>query len=467
VLSRIYAAHWAVIPNLGLDLMVTPMLLLLPALVAGRIATAVILLLPVLGVVAYSRASFRSRSYWPLAAGLVATNATVLLGFLNFIAATGFALLLAAFWIARRDRAPLLVVPACALGAVGLFFCHLMGLALFLVLVGAFELEAVWRRPRDAARRILAAATLPVVPLLLYLLSPFAAATGPALWMPPAGKAMQLLTPFIGYAMVPDLLAAGLVVAGIAALALGGRLRMRPHGAIAVAVLLACYFAAPFIAKGTCFLDTRFAVMLGYLLFGATLPVRLPRRAASVLALGVAGLFAWRVATVGLAWHAYQADIDGMRAAIAPVGPGARVYVTSVAPEEARAYWRHAPRSRQLWTGVRLDYHLAGLLVLEHRAFWPFLFADPAQQPLAVLPPYQRLADEADPMLPHRLMRADDPRLCDYDFLLLLDAGGEPDPAGYDPGRLTLLRANDTAALYRIIPPDACPAAPKLSVARQ
>ena len=64
------------------------------------------ILLPVIGTIAYSRAMFGAYSAWPLASGLVAYNATLLLGFLNFVAAIGIALLLAAGWIAWRDRHP-------------------------------------------------------------------------------------------------------------------------------------------------------------------------------------------------------------------------------------------------------------------------------------------------------------------------------------------------------------------------
>ena len=87
ILSRMYAAHWAVIPNLGTDLVLPPLLHLLPVHLAGRIVVGISILLPVAGTIAYSRAVFGVYSPWPLASGLVAYNATLLLGFLNFVAA--------------------------------------------------------------------------------------------------------------------------------------------------------------------------------------------------------------------------------------------------------------------------------------------------------------------------------------------------------------------------------------------
>ena len=121
ILSRMYAAHWAVIPNLGTDLVLPPLLHLLPVHLAGRIVVGISILLPVAGTIAYSRAVFGAYSPWPLASGLVAYNATLLLGFLNFVAAIGIALLLAAGWIAWRERHPGRTVALATVGAVALF----------------------------------------------------------------------------------------------------------------------------------------------------------------------------------------------------------------------------------------------------------------------------------------------------------------------------------------------------------
>src|SRR5262249_45491967 len=89
ILSRIYAPHWAIIPNLGIDLILPPLLHVLPVHVAGRIVIGLAVLLPVFGTVAYSRAVFGTLSAWPFASALVAYNGALLLGFLNFVAGIG------------------------------------------------------------------------------------------------------------------------------------------------------------------------------------------------------------------------------------------------------------------------------------------------------------------------------------------------------------------------------------------
>ena len=58
VLSQMYAAHWGIIPNLGMDLMLAPLLHVLPIHLAGRMVVGGAILLPVIGTIAYSRATF-------------------------------------------------------------------------------------------------------------------------------------------------------------------------------------------------------------------------------------------------------------------------------------------------------------------------------------------------------------------------------------------------------------------------
>jgi hypothetical protein len=157
------------------------------------------------------------------------------------------------------------------------------------------------------------------------------------------------------------------------------------------------------------------------------------------------------MATIGYAWHQHQHDVADMRAVIASVLPGARVFVAGVSPEEAPAYWRDGPLSRMLSNGIRLDYHLPALLLIEHRAFWPFLFDNPSQQPIETLQPYRELADRAGSVADSAELAV--PRsamLCGFDYLLLLEAGARPDLQDFGAGRLLLLARSDVAALFRI-----------------
>ncbi len=453
LMAQMFTAKWAIIPNLAVDLIAPPLFRLFPVHVAGRIIIAVAVLLPVLGTVAFHRAVFNQRSWWPLASALVAYNAALLLGFLNFIIALGLALLLAAAWIAGRKTRPVGTLVLVFFGTILLFFCHLMGLAFFAVLIGMYEAEQAWKdkagRHGGLWRRGLAVAAVLVVPSALFLASPFQQAEGELGWLPLNQKLVQLIFPFLNYSFPLDV-ATGLMVIGFAMLCLMARWGvLRLHCAAAIALLGLLCAVAPFAFKGTMALDSRFAIMVGFLTFAGMSPEQLPRRVAAFAIPGMAGLFVLRMAILALAWHGHQADVTELRAVIASVPPGSTVAVATVTPSEAPDYWRHAPLGRMLSDGSMLDAHMAALLLIERRAFWPFLFAEPSQQPIALRPDYQRLADQTGGMRPHLMLGQG---ICGYDFLLLLDAGGEPDLAAYGAERMDLVAALDAAALFRVRP---------------
>jgi hypothetical protein len=457
IVSRMYAAHWAIIPNLGTDLVLPPLLHLLPVHVAGRVVVGVSILLPVVGTVAYSRAVFGCYAPWPLASGLVAYNATLLLGFLNFVTAIGIALLLAAGWITWRERHPVRAAALATVGAMVLFFTHLMGLVFFYVLVAGFEFEQQWphrsRRHTVLARLAVLMPSL-VAPLGLYLVSPLAPLADGAEFASFADKARQLVFPFANYILPLDIATAcaiGMFL--LACLAMPRCCRASPGSELALLVTALLFLAAPWAFKGTYFLDARFVIMFGFLLFGALLPTNLSPMAALSAAIAFTLLFGVRMAVVAFAWQAHNHDIADLRSVTASVPPGARVLVAAVSPEEAPEYWQNVPLSRRLSLGLRLDHHLPALLLIEHRAFWPFLFDNPSQQPVTTLEPYRGLAERSDSIPDHRAIdvpgKVD---LCGYDHLLLLDAGGEPDLAHFAADRLTLFAQSDIAALFSIRP---------------
>ena len=459
LLAKMYAPHWAILPNLAVDLLAPPLFLLFPVHVVGRILVGLGLLLPVLGCFAYHRAVFPravsgGSGWWPLGAGLVAYNAALLMGFLNFVIALGLALLLAAIWIESRGRRPAGTLAIAAAGALLLFVCHLMGLVLFAVLVIAHEAEQAWREMQQGrngrpAARLLAIGAVMAVPAALFLAAPFQQAEGTTAWLSLPQKLVQAMFPVMNYSFPLDLVTA-VLLSGLVLLLLVTRWGVVPlHCAAALLVLGLLWAVAPYGWKGTWALDARFAVMVGFMVFAAIDPARMPRRAAQAAAALLGGLFVLRMALLAFAWHGHAGVLAELRQVIAAVPAGATVDVTTVTPAEAPAYWRRSPGARLLWDGSALDAHMAALLPIERRAFYPFLFADPAQQPMVMRPEYRALADSADGIRPHRDVAAS---TCGFEFLLLLDAGGDSDLANYGGGRFELVRANDTAALFKVRP---------------
>ena len=451
VLGRVFTPAWSIIPNLVTDVVAPPLLNLLPAHVAGRCLLASILLLNLAGVIALHRALFGRYSLWPLASGLVAYNSTFLLGFLNWGIASGLALLFAAAWLAWREARPLTTTVMATAASVILFFCHLMGVVFFLVLIGSAELHAMWTR-RDVLVR--SASLLPVLagPLFLAFLTPISTQPLATHRMSLQDKLIQVASPFINYDFTLDMFTAVLIYGGITLGIALGCLVLAPRAAAAVVVLIILYAVLPFDLMSASFVDTRIAIMLGFLAFAAVDPVW--PRAHRAIAVALALLFVVRMAVLADVWAGQRRDLAELRSVIAAVPPGALVYMTSVPQEEAPAYWDAGPHSRRLSNTLRSDFHLPALLLIERHAFWPILFANPTQQPIRLRPNYAELAREEHDIPSHAALVANPNNgtaaLRDFDFVLMLEAGADADVANFLPGCLTLLSRTDFAALLRV-----------------
>ena len=455
VLARFYAPAWAIIPDLGIDVLGVGLLQFLPVHVAGRMLIGLAVLLPVSGCIAYSRAAFGRRSWWALGAGLVGYNQTLLLGFLNFSLGLGLALWLAAAWLAWRESRPARALAILVPGAVVLFFCHLVGLLFLFLLIGAHELGWLWRTRawRRVPGRVAAVLAICAGPAALYAASSLHRMQGGAIYPSLATKFAQLLVPFVTVVLPLDI-ATSLLVAAILAVALARlQCRWNASAAIGVAVALLLYAAAPAEFKGVANVDQRLITLIGFLLFAALLPLRIPR-AVGVL---VACVLVTRLVVLGAVWTGARADLADLRRVIATVQPGETVLLVSVEPEESPGFWAHAPRWRVLSSGLRVDTHLPALLVIERHAWWPLLFDNDSQQPVRTRQPYAGLAERVGGILGHDVLR--DPAaldLCGFDHVLLLEAAGAPDRASLGAGRLVLRADSPFAALYDVRQDVAC-----------
>lgn len=460
VLSKMYAPHWTILPNLGMDLIGAGLLRITDPHIGGRMLLALSLLAPVAGAVIYHRVQFGYRAYWPLASGLVAYNAAFFMGFMNFLFSLGLALVAAAAWIAlrRRDRSGSKTLVGVA-AAIATFFTHIFGLAFLFLLIGADEAAVLWKRRtsgtlgwRDPVKAALPLLIALVPALVLYRLSPFgAAATSLGEWKVLA-KVFRLFSPFSIMSLQLTLVTAVAVVTTV--IAMRGHLTLAPGLWLVLAVLAIVYIAAPLQMKGGSFVDLRAAVMVALLLFAAMQP-QLPRRDAIIFGAALAALIVVRSGYVAMTWMDTRPDLADLRAAIANIEPGARVLVATGSTGE-----RTVEPTRRVLPGVyRLTNHLPALLVIERRAFWPLLFADPAQQPVTILPPFDRIAHPlAEPVDWSKL--ASEPYTPDtlqfarylvqwrnnFDYVLLID----PRPDFPNIAKLSPLHDGDFAKLYRI-----------------
>jgi hypothetical protein len=278
-------------------------------------------------------------------------------------------------------------------------------------------------------------------------------------WEKGRDKLVHAATALLNYDLPLDLASAGLLAAfllGAAALRL---VRAPPRALIALGATGLLFAVAPLAYKGTGYVDARFAVMVGLLLFAGLRPDRLSARAGRFVAVAVAAVFGIRTAEVAANWHAHARDIAQLRDAIALVEPGSRVLLAVVGEDEVDPARRAQLRRQYLSDGTRLDSHTAALVLIERHSFWTFLFAQPSQQPIELRPAYLDIAEGTLGMPDLRMLAAPRPVAADlarfplegkwwccYDYALVLEAGAGPDIAG---GTLELLRKTDYASLYQ------------------
>jgi hypothetical protein len=445
VLGRMYAANWSVIPNLGLDLVVPPLMRWLPVHAVGRAVIGAATLLPVLGAIAYQRA-MTGRAWWSLGACLTAYSGCLLYGFLNFQLGLGLALLLAAAWLAWRETRPTRAIVLAVIGAPVLFACHLMGLVFFGLLIGSAELTRLrpFRLP-EAIRRGVVLLLVFAIPAVLYEVSALSDLGGDAAWMPTGGKLRQLSAAFYGYDAWLDI-AATAVAFGVPLVALLLRRGRFPAPAAITSLALAVVYAgAPYAWKGTFMLDTRFAVMLAVMMFAGFVPTRWPRGVGIGAGAIVAALFLARLGVLIAGWHAQGPVLAAMRDAMAPLRPGQTVMVADASPAEAPAYWAANPHWLRLSNGVTLSANLGALVLIEHRAWWPFEFDNASQQPIRTREPYKALALRAVELPDRtRLLGMD---LCGFDDVLLTNAEAVPP---LPPDRFRRIAGSGFAVLYAV-----------------
>jgi hypothetical protein len=172
VLQKYYQAHWSLLPDIGVDVLATPLLRFIPPLLAGKIIAAGICAILYSGILYFNRVFTGRRSL------LIAVLLLPLLysyifnfGFANFLLGLGFGFWAAGWWLSHRDR-PWVAVPVSCLFAVAIFFTHGLAFGLYGILVASLEvglfLAAPARRPLDLLRALALVAAQAIIPLAFF-----------------------------------------------------------------------------------------------------------------------------------------------------------------------------------------------------------------------------------------------------------------------------------------------------------
>gem|GEM_PF-1699227 len=175
VLQRFYVSNWSLLPNIGLDMLATPVLWLAPPWIGGHLLAALIMLTQYCGVLYFHRA-LTGRVSLVVAILLVPMLYSYILfwGFGSFVFGLGLAFAAAGWWLNHRAM-PWRAFPVAAIFAVAIFLTHGFAFALYGVLIASLELGSETRgrgwSVKISARRLAPVVAQAVIPAGLFLMT--------------------------------------------------------------------------------------------------------------------------------------------------------------------------------------------------------------------------------------------------------------------------------------------------------
>jgi len=321
-------------PNLAIDLIVPPLLYVLPPIVAGKVFLSSIVLLFALGchllaVTVYGRPSWAA----PLAAFAV-TNSAFLYGFVNSAFSTALFLVAFAVWLRLRPKWTAASWLAVAALATATYIAHLSGFVFLGLAMGVCWLLSLPQSRRIRISDLLDFSVL--LPALLIQAYPWAnrvRIAGNIDWGSFFKKVLGVGSVFIGFHYVLSVCTIVLFVAAFAIAAARGKPRIERLffwlGAAFAVAAIAC--PSRLTAGGGAEADTRFfppAFVFFVLSFTA---VKRPAVTRLALPLAFAAMLL-RLGDVGWTLARNGASAEQQVAALAKAAPDSRIYEFYVSP---------------------------------------------------------------------------------------------------------------------------------------
>ena len=323
---------------------------------------------------------------------LLFTTGPLYWGLVNYVLGVGLAMCLLAAWIAVSRRPWLRVAVALAAVSV-LFFCHLIAAAVFAGLLFCLEvLELLARRQL----RTTGLSTLAAFALLLALrhispageeaISGFVYAGGPS-WQGIALYKLQLLwRTLFGGGWTADTLAALALLLALGLALFAARARMGRAGLLCVAALAALALVTPERIGTGSMLDYRLTLLP---LLLAVCAIRLEWRgphAARRATAAMGGVLGLHSLALGAAWYDAGVDFRAYAALTRDMPAGSVVIMASGRQLDQVGWYDHwSPPIGSIETSA-----------VRQGVFVPMIFANPAQQPLAIRPAFVDLIQPLD-----------------------------------------------------------------------
>jgi hypothetical protein len=252
-----YVLDHSPLPNLVIDLIVTPLLRILPLIVAGKVFLSLAAALYILGCSEVGRAVIGKPNWLALVCAFTFYNSQLLWGFVNYIFGVGVFLCAFAFWLRIRNAMTPLRFFLCCLLSMAAYFAHLSSVVILGIACCVIALLD-FRRDRKARNLIVKLAWL-ACPLLIMesFVKRNSGGSRPVDWGPPIDKLTNLLSPVRSYSVTLDV---GIIF--VLLLCAWAMLKGSKVHSIAVAglVLFVLFLITPMVLFGLYPADVRYVI---------------------------------------------------------------------------------------------------------------------------------------------------------------------------------------------------------------
>lgn len=452
LLTRFYTFDWAVMGNLGVDLLIIPMAKIFGLELGVKLIVLAIPPLTALGLLLiareiHGRAPATAAFALPLVYGF-----PFQWGFVNFALSMALALNAFALWLrlGRLGRIRLRAMLFVPLGAL-IWVAHSFGWGV----LGLLAFSAEFVRHRDRGRNFLVSAwrgglaCLPLAPPLLLMLAwRSGTVSGQTTdWFNWAAKFVYFLSTLRNHWMQLDLFS--LIVLMCLALfgLLGWGFRMNRTMGHAAVILIATFILLPRIALGSAYTDMRLAPMMLAVPIIGLLPKSANKRWLSAIAGMALALFVVRIGVSTVRFAEVDRSYKEQLAALDHVPRGSRIFVLVDLPCLSR------------WDATRMD-HLGAMAIVRREAFVNGQWSMPGAQLLRIkYAPAKGFAEDPTQILRPSWCSAPRSRSLEnsiahfprdaFDFVWLIDA--RPDRWPREPDLVQVWRGPRSGALYRVV----------------
>ncbi|HEY2836477.1 MAG TPA: hypothetical protein VGI89_07900 [Rhizomicrobium sp.] len=419
VLQAHYAAHWALLPDVGVDVVGVPLLSLLPPMAAGHVIAA-LLMANLYGGVLYFHYRLTGRHSLLVAVLLLPLLYSYIFnwGFANFLMGLGLAFWAAGWWLSHRGRTQTALIGS-SIWSLLIFFSHGIAFLLYGILVASLEvglfLGGPARSPALLMRRLALVAVQAILPVVYFLSWKFGIAAGgeistlanntPPPFFPRLGRALAyhiktILRVEESPSRLLDTVTFLLQAAVLCFLVGTKRLKLAPAARFLVPLALFLALLPLPTLFGVGYIADRVPLFAAFCLIAALTPGESSWNGLSrALAVLLVATVMARLIAIGAGWAGYGESFREYRSIASALPPGGTAQIVMV------GNGRHE-------TDVPRCEMYGPLLVALYGQAAP-LFADEKQQPLAMTGLLRQAVGEGRPK------PVEDPMRQDYDGLII------------------------------------------------